>query len=451
MSGHNIPTGWKQAKISDISIKGLQRKPASDERFIYVDIGSIDRGLKKISDPQEISGDNAPSRARKVIENGDVLVALTRPNLNAVALVDQKYHKQIASTGFEVIKPVLVDSRYIFALVRSKEFVDKISGVVQGALYPAAKSSDVQSFEFPVPPLAEQKVIADKLDTLLAQVENTKARLERIPQILKRFRQSVLAAAVSGRLTEEWRNGDNRDRSFKKLGEAGVDVKTGPFGSALHKSDYVIGGIPVINPMHISEGTITPSDSMTISQQKYMSLEAWHLQRGDVVVGRRGEMGRASVVTSEEPQLCGTGSMILRVGNDALPKYLEIILRSPTAVSYFNSASVGSTMVNLNQKVIKNLEVYFPSLNEQTEIVRRVDQLFAHADRVEQQVNNALARVNNLTQSILAKAFRGELTEQWRKNNPELISGENSAEALLERIKAERAAVAKPKRRKANA
>ncbi|WP_138437389.1 restriction endonuclease subunit S [Marinobacter shengliensis] len=318
---------------------------------------------------------------------------------------------------------------------------------------PGLNREDAYAQEITLPPLAEQKVIADKLDTLLAQVENTKARLERIPKILKRFRQSVLAAAVSGRLTEEWRNGDNRDRSFKKLGEAGVDVKTGPFGSALHKSDYVIGGIPVINPMHISEGTITPSDSMTISQQKYMSLEAWHLRKGDVVVGRRGEMGRASVVTSEEPQLCGTGSMILRVGNDALPEYLEIILRSPTAVSYFNSASVGSTMVNLNQKVIKNLEVYFPSLNEQTEIVRRVDQLFAHADRIEQQVNNALARVNNLAQSILAKAFRGELTEQWRKDNPELISGENSAEALLERIKAERAAVkpAKRIRRKTNA
>lgn len=82
-----------------------------------------------------------------------------------------------------------------------------------------------------------------------------------------------------------------------------------------------------------------------------------------------------------------------------------------------------------------------PSLKEQTEIVRQVDQLFAYADRIEQQVNNALNRVNNLTQSILAKAFRGELTEQWRKDNPDLISGENSAEALLERIREERAAM----------
>ncbi|WLD58521.1 hypothetical protein NFC81_01690 [Salinispirillum sp. LH 10-3-1] len=78
-------------------------------------------------------------------------------------------------------------------------------------------------------------------------------------------------------------------------------------------------------------------------------------------------------------------------------------------------------------------------------VVRRVDQLFAHADRIEQQVNNALARVNNLTQSILAKAFRGELTEEWRKENPELISGEHSAEALLERVKAERAAMTSTK------
>ncbi len=83
-----------------------------------------------------------------------------------------------------------------------------------------------------------------------------------------------------------------------------------------------------------------------------------------------------------------------------------------------------------------------PPVKEQTEIVRQVEQLFAHADTIEKQVETAQARVNNLTQSILAKAFRGELTEQWRKDNPELISGDNSAEALLEKIKAERAIMA---------
>src|SRR5690606_1743397 len=104
---------------------------------------------------------------------------------------------------------------------------------------------------------------------------------------------------------------------------------------------------------------------------------------------------------------------------------------------------------NLTLEICRDFSIPVPPLEEQTEIVRRVDQLFAHADRIEQQVNNALARVNNLTQSILAKAFRGELTEQWRQDNPELISGENSAAALLERIKAQRAAAPKTKRGRA--
>ena len=380
-----------------------------------------------------------------VIPAGTPIVA-TRMSLGKIVVAD--FDSAINQDLKALVLPAEVHRDYLVYWYRS--VARQIEQMGTGTTVKGIRLGALKGLNFVLPPLAEQKVIADKLDTLLAQVENTKARLERIPQILKRFRQSVLAAAVNGRLTEEWRSGDNPEQTFKKLGQAGIEVKTGPFGSALHKSDYVNGGIPVINPMHISNGTIKPSEAMTISHEKYTSLEAWHLRKGDVVVGRRGEMGRASVVESDESQLCGTGSMILRVGEDALPKYLEIILRSPTAVSYFNSASVGSTMVNLNQKVIKNLEVYFPSLSEQTEIVRRVDQLFAHADRIEQQVNNAQARVSNLTQSILAKAFRGELTEQWRKDNPELISGENSAEALLERVKAEREAI-KPKRQKQKA
>jgi len=206
MDASQLPDGWCFTKICEISSKVEQRKPDNNENFYYIDIGCIDREKKKIVKPQFISGEKAPSRARKVINTGDVLVSLTRPNLNAVAHVPVELDGQIASTGFEVIRILLVNSRYIYGLSRSKNFVDTISGSVQGALYPAAKSSDVQAYKFPLPPLAEQKIIAEKLDTLLAQVETTKARLDRIPDILKRFRQSVLAAAVSGKLTEEWRS-----------------------------------------------------------------------------------------------------------------------------------------------------------------------------------------------------------------------------------------------------
>jgi type I restriction enzyme S subunit len=439
------PSAWLPVKLIDIAALNMGQSPSSS------DVNDSGEGVAFFQGKAEFGKLHPTPRKfctapKKIADSGDILLSVRAP----VGPTNVANQTTAIGRGLAAIRAEenAVNPRFLLHYFRCIEPWMSQQGT--GTTFKAVSGAFLKELHALLPPLAEQKVIADKLDTLLVQVESTKARLERIPQILKRFRQSVLAAAVSGKLTEEWRSGDNPEQIFKKLGEAGIEVKTGPFGSALHKSDYVNGGIPVINPMHISDGTIKPSDAMTISHQKYTSLEAWHLRKGDVVVGRRGEMGRASVVESDESQLCGTGSMILRVGEDALPKYLEIILRSPTAVSYFNSASVGSTMVNLNQKVIKNLKVYFPSLSEQTEIVRRVDQLFAHADRIEQQVNNALARVNNLTQSILAKAFRGELTEQWRKDNPELISGENSAEALLERIKAERAAKKTAKRRRKN-
>ncbi|QPI64101.1 restriction endonuclease subunit S [Vreelandella venusta] len=459
MPSQTIPSGWIRAKISDIAIKGMQRKPESDESFTYVDIGSIDRSLKKISAPQVIDGREAPSRARKIIEDGDVLVSLTRPNLNAVALVTPEYHKQIASTGFEVIKPTLVDSRYIFALVRSKEFVDQISGVVQGALYPAAKSSDVQNFEFLLPSLAEQKAIADKLDTLLAQVENTKARLERIPEILKRFRQSVLAAAVSGRLTEEWRGNNSnlellepsiksltefRDRelaplpdqwtwlSFEKVANIAsnlVDPSSDP--EAIH-----------IAPNHIESGTGSISEYQTVSIDGVTSSKH-RFYRGQILYSKiRPYLCKVTVAPFDG--LCSAD--MYPISSKLETNYLYRWMLSSLFTDWASNAGSRSVLPKINQKDLKKIPVPTPPMQEQTEIVRRVDQLFAHADRIEQQVNQALARVNNLTQSILAKAFRGELTEQWRKENPELTSGKNSAEALLKRIKEERAAKAPVKR-----
>ena len=112
MSLDNLPVEWMNVKISDITVKGEQRKPNDSEEFIYVDIGSINRDLKKIESPQFLLGKDAPSRARKVIKSGDILVSLTRPNLNAVALVGENYDQQIASTGFEVISAMFVESKY---------------------------------------------------------------------------------------------------------------------------------------------------------------------------------------------------------------------------------------------------------------------------------------------------------------------------------------------------
>ncbi|HGB1828157.1 TPA: restriction endonuclease subunit S, partial [Salmonella enterica subsp. enterica serovar 16:l,v:-] len=123
-----------------------------------------------------------------------------------------------------------------------------------------------------------------------------------------------------------------------------------------------------------------------------------------------------------------------------IPEYLFYFLSGPDMQNLVKERMTGSAVPHLFQRDVKEFVLEVPPLKEQAEIVRRVEQLFAYADTIEKQVNNALTRVNSLTQSILAKAFRGELTAQWRAENPDLISGKNSAAALLEKIKAERAA-----------
>ncbi|WP_338808239.1 restriction endonuclease subunit S [Serratia marcescens] len=455
MSGGKLPEGWINTTIGDISVKCSQRVPDENEPFIYVDIGSINRELKVIENPQYLIGRDAPSRARKEIKAHDIIVSLTRPNLNAVALVSEKYDEQIASTGFEVIRPTLVESRYIFALVRSRHFIDSISGLVQGALYPAAKSSDVQSYEFPLPPLAEQKIIAEKLDTLLAQVDSTKARLEQIPQILKRFRQSILASAVNGNLTEEWRkkNSLNIDNWEKlTLGHIVKNIEAGKNLKCIETPPNN-GQYGIIKISAVTWGEYDEDESKTLPDDS-LFVESRRIATGDFLISRANTLellGNPVIVKKVTKNLMLSDKVLRLVMADDDKPWVNIFLRSCYGRREIEFRSTGNqlSMRNIGQKALLEIPMPKPPAEEQHEIVRRVEQLFAYADTIEKQVNYALIRVKNLPQSILAKAFRGELSSQWRAEHPELITGKNSATALLKKIKDEREAIKilpKPKR-----
>ena len=293
-----------------------------------------------------------------------------------------------------------------------------------------------------LPPLIEQEVIAYKLDTLLTQVNNLKARLDAIPTILKRFRQSVLAAAVSGKLTgsthipfDSW-----GETTLESLLDAAFD---GPFGSKLKTADYTESGVGVVRLENIKHLRFEDEKRTYISEGKYEKLVGNTLKKNDVLF---------SSFVDEEVRVClfpfdrkvfinKADCFCLRADSEKiLPRFLMFLLASHGSYLQIKNHVQGVTRPRVNLRILKSLSFKMPELDEQAEIVRRVDQLFAFADQVEKQVENAQSRVNRLTQSILAKAFRGELTAQWRAENPELISGENSAEALLERIKAEKAA-----------
>ncbi|POP54260.1 restriction endonuclease subunit S [Zhongshania marina] len=353
------------------------------------------------------------------------------------------------------------------------------------------KMGNFESYSLSLPPLAEQKVIADKLDELLAQVDTLKARLDAIPAILKRFRQSVLAAAVSGKLTEDWRSNNslsNTKELIENLGNERRKVleqeitqgnketarllkkiqshapkfpnETLPtswewttFMQAMERvvdchnktAPYINDGIPLIRTTDIRDGKISLDGARYISQETY---DYWSRRcppkQGDIIFTREAPMGEAGIVPKGVTLCMGQRMMLLR----PMPAFInaEYVLLNIQSLQFqqrMSRQAIGTGVKHLRVADVEALPFPLPPKAEQTEIVRRVEQLLTYADQVEQQVKNAQARVNQLTQSILAKAFRGELTEQWRQDNPELISGDNSAAALLQHIKAERSA-AKP-------
>ena len=145
-----------------------------DGAFTYVDISSIDRDDKRIATPSALTGKDAPSRARRVIHKGDVLVATTRPNLNAVALVGDALDGQICSTGLCVLRPNgnLLDSKYLYYWTRHEGFVNALSALVNGAMYPAVTDRQVLEQQIPIPPISEQRRIAALIDKRLAAARN---------------------------------------------------------------------------------------------------------------------------------------------------------------------------------------------------------------------------------------------------------------------------------------
>ena len=138
-----------------------------------------------------------------------------------------------------------------------------------------------------------------------------------------------------------------------------ADIKIGPFGSLLHQEDYIIGGHALVNPSHIIDGRICADEKLTISDEKYTELFPYHLQKHDVVMGRRGEMGRCAVVDSDG-MLCGTGSLIIRSKGELKPDFIQKIISFPSYKKTIEDKAIGQTMPNLNVPIVSSFEIIKP-------------------------------------------------------------------------------------------
>lgn len=479
MSG--LPKGWVCTKFTDIlDVNGGTQPPKSEfihePRDGYVRLLQIrDFGEKPV--PTYI---RSSSKWRQCNED-DILIGRYGASLGRICTgMEGAFNVALA----KVVVPEGIDKKFLKYYLKSELFQKPLSMLSRSAQNGFNKS-DLSNFDFWVAPLKEQIRIADKLDSILAKVNKAQERLEKVPNILKRFRQSVLAAAVSGKLTEEWRGNNESSpisQLLEKVDQRRLDKRSENFAFKPFRPDEVTLEIPdgwewvrLARIAEIVSGVAKGSKSkdelielpylrvanvqrgyLDLNEIKRISVSAnnaenLYLKKGDILFNEGGDIDKLGRgwIWEEQVKNCIHQNHVFRARSyspSIQSKYISHYGNSEGKEYFLREGTQSVNLANINKTTLSLLPIPLPPAEEQTEIVRRVEELFAFADKVEAQVNAAQSRVNNLTQSILAKAFRGELSADWRTANPELISGENSAEDLLKRIKAEREALtlAKP-------
>ena len=258
--------------------------------------------------------------------------------------------------------------------------------LIENPSFPSIKLSKIQGIELKLPSPEKGVRQVQALERIESQIGQAKALL------------TYLDSLVKSRFVEMF--GDPCDpgsSSAKSRIDSFCELRIGPFGSALHKEDYITGGRPLVNPSHIIGGAIRPDENLTIDDDKYESLAAYHLLPGDVVLGRRGEIGRCAVVKTDG-LICGTGSMIIRPGQKVRSDYLQRVVSFPSFSHALEANAVGVTMKNLNAKIVGSAEVFLPDLEDQDAFISFVSQIDKSRFVAQQQIEKLQMLYDSLAQ-----------------------------------------------------
>ncbi len=331
---------------------------------------------------------------------GDIMITAigTIGNSYIVQDSDRFYFKDASVLWLK--KTTDVNSEFINWWLKSPLFFDQLDRG-NGATVDTLTIQKLQAVAVDLPPLPEQQRIVTLLDEAFDGIATAKANAEKNLQNARDIFESYLQTVFT-QSGEGW--------TKTTLGKATGGVFTGPFGSLLHKSDYVENGIPLVNPAHITNVGIEPDYRKTVSEATARKLSSYIMRKGDVVIGRRGEMGRCALVTdAENGWLCGTGSFYIKPSPRCDSGYLVRYLRSDACKQRLEKIAGGAVMPNLSNTDLSNLSFDLPSLERQKVIGDQIDDVAAETQRLESIYQQKLSALDEMKKSLLHRAFNGDL------------------------------------------
>ena len=412
-----LPSHWEARRlgtIAEMRVSNVDKHSKEEELPVrlcnYVDVYKNDHISRDMPFMRATASTEEIDRFR--LHKYDVLITKdseTWEDIGVPALVTEPaddlisgYHLALLRTKGDILGPYL--SRTLQSRGVAHQFHIAANGVTRYGL----THNGIRSVVLPIPPLDEQAAIVRHLDDADQRIRDYVSAKERLIALLEEERQATIHQAVTKGLNHnvklkpsgvEWLGDVPEHWEILTLGQVAKSFRTGPFGSSLHQSDYINGGTPVINPVHMKGGVIVEDPSCSVSEAVADNLSSYRLGMHDLVFSRRGELGRCALVRARESGwLCGTGSIRVCIDRGFLePEFLIRALQVRWVGEYLSLASVGATMANLNTGILKSVPILVPPTQEQGDLVEY------------------MVRLNDLIDDATTRARRQiELVEEYR-------------------------------------
>lgn len=333
----------------------------------------------------------------KKVHRGMFAYNPSRVNVGSLAWLKDK-ETVVVSPMYVVFKieESKLRQQFLEYYLRSDIGISQIRNLTSGSVRDSLKYTALERINMPLPPLDKQECIIEALDCISKIIKKRQVQLSLLDKLATDSFAHMFGDPISN--PKGW--------EIETISNI-ASVRIGPFGTLLHAEDYIEDGIPLINPQHMVNGIIEPNPKYAISDVKYQEMASYHLAKNDIVLGRRGEIGRCAVVKQNHlPAICGTGSMIVRPDTKRVtPEYLHAVFYQPSFSRDLEDKATGSTMKNINATIVKDLKLPLPPIDLQIKYNDVTSKIGIQKLRLQ----TSLAELETTYNSTLQKAFNGEL------------------------------------------
>ncbi|UBU62007.1 restriction endonuclease subunit S [Acidithiobacillus ferrooxidans] len=427
-----LPDGWatKRLKyVSTINDETLPETTDPDYELLYVDIGSVD-ATEGIQKKEPMIFETAPSRARRVVQDGDTIVSTVRSYLRAVAPIRNPEENLIVSTGFAVVRPKGIDPHYLAYSLRSSYFIETVVSRSVGVSYPATNPTDVSCIELPLPPIDEQQAIARFLDAKTAQIDALVAQKRQLIAKLKEKRSALIARTVTRGLPPEaakavglephpemkdsghpWLADIPAHWEVKRLKD--ISVLFGRIGFRGYSTEDLVyegEGAISLSPSNMVGGALALDKCTWLSWEKYHESPEIKVAVGDVIMVKTGStLGKVAFVGSVPTPMTINPQLMIFKEVKCSNRFLFYYLISTVIQDIIPLHNTGSTIPTMTQEGIGKLPFPCPNIEEQDAIATFLDEQTNMLDSMTAAIGVAIERLVEYRQAVITSAVTGKI------------------------------------------